>query len=187
MNYKRLRQERISFLILLIVALTIALICIFYIKKGMDEEPIYAIGGGLFLFFSAYACYIFIGRLRKVSMAQKVGDVILYDKLRTYKDIAEKLKITEKKVQQSLAFLFNNNYIEGFKAETDRVVNIQEEQNAIKQAFMEQRLETAKVANSRTRKGVNGARCENCGANVVFKDTQAICPYCGNLLKAEDK
>ena len=128
MDYKKIRQEIISFFILLFVSIAILIISAIYIRMGIVEDTIYySIGGAVFAFISFYSIVIFIKRLKKVYLARKVGDVILYDRMRSVKEVAEKIKKTPEKVQSSIMFLINNNYISNFKLDGDIIINLTEE------------------------------------------------------------
>lgn len=182
MNYKKLRQELYSFFILMFVSLAIMLIASGYIKFGFDDENwVYIISGAFFLCFTAYGLWVFLARIRKVLLARKVGDIILYEKLRSVKEIAEKIKVNPTKVAGCIAFLIDNEYIDGVKLEHDKVVVLSEEHE---REIREHALEVAKILNkTNSKKYTNGAKCKNCGATVVFNGESAICPYCGSLLK----
>ncbi len=182
MNYKKLRQEIYSFFILMMVSITIILTSCGYIKSGIDNENwVYIIGGAFFFCFTGYGFFVFLARIRKVVLARKVGDIILYEKFRTLKEIAEKVNASQTKVAGAIAFLIDNEYIEGIKLERDRVVVFSEER---KREVEEQAMEIAKILNkTNSKKYTNGAKCVNCGASVVFNGESAICPYCGSLLK----
>ncbi len=182
MNYKKLRQELYSFFILLFVSLAIMLISCGYIKFGFDDENwVYIISGAFFLCFTAYGFCVFLARIRKVVLARKVGDIILYEKFRSVKLIAEKLKVSPTKIAGSIAFLMDNEYIEGIKLDHDKIIVLSEERE---REIKEHALEVAKaITKTNSKKYTNGAKCKNCGATVVFNGESAICPYCGSLLK----
>ena len=194
MDYKKMRQETIAFAILFFIALTICLIAIYFMGLGVEEDQMaYTIGGAVFTFVSAYSMCVFVGRLLKVWLARKVGDIMLYERIRSVKQIADKLDKTPEKIQALIVFLINNNYISHFKLEGDVIINLTEER--LKRARLEEKLDTLKekvteiardYSSVRHKKKMNSARCTGCGATVVFSDTQAICPYCGNLLKSQN-
>ena len=194
MDYKKIRQETVSFCILLVVSIAILVASTLYIRMGIIEDIIYySIGGAVFAFISFYAILNFIGRLKKVGLARKVGDVILYDGLRSIKAVSEKMGKSPEKVEKSLLFLINNNYINNFKVYGDVIINLTEERN--RKQRVEDRLHDLKdnvteiardYASSMIRKKrKRSGRCSGCGAVVVFTGTEAICPYCGNMIKSE--
>ncbi len=194
MDYKKIRQEQISFFILLFVALTVFMISCMYIKLGIvDDIMYYTIGGAVFAFTSFYAVIVFIKRLVRVSFARKVGDIMLYDRIRSVKQIADKTNKTPEQITKSINFLLNNDYIANFKLEGDLIINQAEEK--MRRIRMEENLEHLKknvteiardyASTIRKQKHKRSGRCKGCGAVVIFTEEQAICPYCGNLIKAE--
>ena len=81
MNYSKIRQEIISFIILIVVSVIIMAVSAVYIKMGFDDDLIvFIIGGAFFLFLGAYSFIVFVKRINKCVFARKVGDLILYDK-----------------------------------------------------------------------------------------------------------
>ena len=194
MDYKKIRQESISFFILLFVALAILVASALYIRLGILEDTYYyTIGGAIFAFVSFYAIIIYIKRLSKVDLARRVGDIMLYDRLRSVKEIADKIKKPKEKVQSSIYFLINNNYISNFKLDGDIITNEAEERRKRENAMNRLQELTASVkevardyAQSVIKsKKKHSGRCSGCGAVVVFSDSEAICPYCGNLIKSD--
>ena len=128
MDYKKIRQERMSFFILMFVVIGVLVASCMYIKTGIVEDKMYfTIGGEIFAFMSFYGMIVFIKRLRKVSFARKIGDMMLYDRMRSIKSIADKLKTTPDKVTSAVNFLLNNDYIKGFTIEGDVIINKTEE------------------------------------------------------------
>ena len=194
MDYKKIRQENASFLILLFVVIGIFVASFMYIRQGIvDDKMYYTIGGAVFAFISFYGIVVFLKRLYKVSFARKVGDVMLYDRMRSVKQIADKLDKTSEKVSYAISFLINNDYIKGFKLDGDLIINSTEEK--MRRAQIEEKLDSIRknvteiardyTSTIRKQKNKHSGRCKGCGAVMVFSDTQAICPYCGNLIKAE--
>lgn len=194
MDYKKMRQEIVAFAILFFISLTICLIAIYFIGLGLeDDQMAFTIGGAVFTFVSAYSMCVFVGRLSKVWLARKVGDIMLYERIRSVKQIADKLNKKPERVQESIVFLISNNYISHFKLEGDVIVNLTEER--MRRAKLEERLDTLKdrvteiardYSSVRNKKKLHSERCSGCGATVVFSESQAICPYCGNLLKSKN-
>ena len=194
MDYKKIRQEIISFFILFFVSLVILIISSLYIKTGIFDDVIYySVGGAVFAFISFYAMINFVERLKKVSLARKVGDVILYDGMRSIKAVADKMKKTPEKVEKALLFLINNNYIKNFKLDGDRIINLTEERN--RKERIEDQLHNLKdnvteiardyASSLIKKKRKRSARCSSCGAVVVFTGHEAICPYCSNMIKSD--
>lgn len=185
MNYKKLNQEMISFVILMMVSIIIVIISAVYIKVGYDKDNIiYMIGGAFFLCFALYGLVVFVKRIQKVELARKSGDMILYEKLRSVEEISKRLKKDKNKVAGSIIFLIDNSYIEDVRIERDTVILVAEEKQ---KKAEEMAVEVAKIVNkTNSKKFLNSAKCKNCGATVVFNGEKAICPYCGNLLKAKE-
>ena len=186
MNYKKLNQEIVSFTILLFVAMFIAIASVVYIKIGFEKDNfVYMIGGAFFLCFSVYGDFVFVKRIAKVGLARRSGELILYDKVRSIEEISNRLKRSKTLVAGSILFLIDNEYIEGVRVEKDRIVLAKEEEQKQQERNA---LEIAKIVNkTNSKKFLNSAKCENCGATVVFNGEKAICPYCGNLLKAKSE
>ena len=194
MDYKKIRQETISFFVLMFVSLAILIASVFYIRFGILEDTIYySIGGAVFAFVSFYAITIFAKRLKKVDFARKVGDVVLYDRLRSIKEVAEKMGKSPEQVQTSFMFLINNNYINNFKLDGDVIINLTEDRarkQQVEEKLQELKNNVTEIARDYAstmikKKRKRSGRCSGCGAVVVFADTEAICPYCGNLIKSE--
>lgn len=185
MNYKKLNQEMISFTMLMMVSIIIVIVSAVYIKVGYDKDNIiYMIGGAFFLCFALYGLFVFIKRIQKVELARKSGDMILYEKIRSVEEISKKLKKDKRRVAGSILFLIDNSYIEGVRIERDTIVLLAEEEQKRNE---ERAIEVAKIVNkTNSKKFLNSAKCKNCGATVVFNGEKAICPYCGNLLKAKE-
>lgn len=195
MDYKKIRQETISFFILLFVSFGILIASSLYIRMGILEDAIYySIGGAVFAFISFYAMINFVGRLNKVSLARRVGDVVLYDGLRSIKAVADKMGKTPEKIEKSLLFLINNNYINNFKLDGDRIINLTEERN--RKERIEDQLHNLKdnvteiardyASSLIKKKRKRSGRCSSCGAVVVFSGNEAICPYCSNMIKYDE-
>ena len=188
MNYSKIRQEIISFIILIVVSVIIMAVSAVYIKMGFDDDLIvFIIGGALFLFLGAYSFIVFVKRINKCVFARKVGDLILYDKERSIQSLAKKLNVVDRKVVQAIVFLVNNEYIEGIRLERGLIIS--RDDDAKKPSEEKEELnQLGKVANkTNLKKYLNSAKCENCGATIVFNGEKAICPYCGNLLSEQNK
>ena len=113
--------------------------------------------------------------------------MILYDKERSIQALAKKLDVQDKKVVQAIVFLVNNDYIEGIRLEKGLVISRDEEDKKPSEE-KEDLNQLGKVANkTNLKKYLNSAKCENCGATIVFNGEKAICPYCGNLLSGQNK
>lgn len=194
MDYKKIRQECTAFFILLFVTLGILIASVIFMLQGIrDSVDYYTVGGAVFAFFSAYALFVFAKSLRRVYFARKIGDIILYDRLRSVKQIADKINKTPEKVQKAITFLINSDYISGFKVDCDVIINETEEKmrrQKLLEHLDELKTRATEIARDyqsgvKKKKSKHSGRCSGCGAVVVFVENEAICPYCGNLIKSE--
>lgn len=186
MDYKKIREERISFFILAVISFAIVLISGVSVLNAMKSDEIRIvkiIASSAIMFFGFYGLTTFVKRLSFVYLAEKIGNGVIYDRLRDSKSISQKFNVPQKKAELAFKFLIDNNYIEGYKIEGSRIVCLAEEKES-QQHFVDA---TAKrEAETKRSKKKSSARCENCGANIVFEGEQTVCPYCGNLISSKN-
>lgn len=200
----KFRKEKSTISTFFIISFIIFVASIFFLIASKKRDEM----GGIILcamlaFISGYACLVFVKRLIKYNLGKKLLKIVVDENVYSYEVLADKAKLSEKKVVKELSFLINNNYLIGFNLGEHELINLKDEYNDLVQKRAEAELfarrkveekflkekraeETNRQEGKRpSKRRIQSNKCPNCGANISETEGKVECPYCGNMLNIE--
>lgn len=185
----------VSVVVFFIVVLVLTGTSAYFLIESVKNHEITAmlLLGILFIiaFYSSASLIIRIFQLRfQIKLASELEE----RRNTTVKELAEHFNKSTKQIDTNIMKLIKGEYIAGFYydhrmiekiedrnrrlSEKERVISEQEAKEVeAKQKVLQQEL--------REKEKLTSGRCAYCGANVVFRGKDTVCPYCGNLIVAK--
>ena len=192
MGKEKLKNEKNVLWSFIFVSSVILLISAIFFFSSLKKEEL----GGLLitsmlLFMSAYALFVFIGRIVRYNRITKIQNAIYDEKLYTIHELKDKFVFSDKTLIKDLEFMLKNGYLGNLKYHNGRFVDPKEEEekaNRVKEEIirykeeLKKQVEASQSTTKPKKKRIVSEKCPNCGAKVDFVDGTAECPYCGNSL-----
>lgn len=188
---KELGKYKNGILALAIITFAFAVAGVISLIQGLSYNEIALIViGGIFALVGVYGFMCAICRLIEVAFLNKLATIIEDKRKTNIKELSEIVGKSEQKVDKAMMKLFKGDFVSGFYYDhneiekvADRNARLSEKErlvDATKAKEIEKMQE--QLAANISQEKLHSVRCQSCGANVIFKGRDTICPYCGNLI-----
>lgn len=179
-----------NLLILIFISLLALGFGTFLLVKGIGlREFLMVLFGGILVIFGLYGFIVCTRRYLRARFLRKLATIIEERRRIDVNELAVIFKTNSVRIDAGIMLLIKGDFISGFYYDHHSIENIADRNARLAQG--EKRLddEKLKTINEQQKQLQNeqpdklsSVRCESCGANVIFKGGDTVCPYCGNLL-----
>lgn len=179
-----------NLLIILFISLIFLGLGIFLLIKGFSlSEFLMILGGGVLVVIGGYGSIVCLRRCVTAFFLSKVAKVIEEKRRIDVNELAVMFKTNSVRIDKHIMLLIKGDFISGFYYDHHSIENIVDRNERLAQGERKVDDEKLQAINEQQKQlkaedpdKLSSSRCESCGANVVFKGEDTVCPYCGNLL-----